>query len=287
MDMPPPAPTGPVSVEERVKIVPPAQRQAQLPDNQLLQSANAGMIVVKAGQVRSEYRNEARMFAREMARHVNLRQAGNATAFVYEETFGTEDRLHWLIHMRSLEVYYRMVEMGDQDRAYRESLAQERVETSGGAWDRLFVDGSLHSTVLLPVRTPGAVATDQPVAADQCTQDPDQLLQSANAGIVVHRTAQVFAGARQRARVLAAEQAQAVNKQLAGDVTALLYEEAFGVTDRLHWLLHLRDLTSYRLLLDLDPVHDESAVDGLFVPGSTVDTSLTPHHWGLYGTKEA
>src|SRR5205823_11608081 len=142
----------PMTAERRAQIVPPARHQAELPPDELLHSGNAGVVVQKVGQLRSEYRNEGRMFAREMAKHVNGRQRGNASAFVYEETFGVEDRVHFLIHLRSLDTYYAMVEMGDQDRAYRASVSQERVQTEGGAgaWDRLFVDGSLRSIVLLP-----------------------------------------------------------------------------------------------------------------------------------------
>ncbi|HEX6969386.1 MAG TPA: DUF6039 family protein [Micromonosporaceae bacterium] len=286
------APTEPLTPDLRAKIVPPARRQAGLAEELLLHSANAAVIVSKVGQVRSEYRNEARVFAREMAKHVNARQAGNATAFVYEETFGTEDRLHWLIHLRSLDVYYRMVEMGDQDRAYRESLTQERVQTDDGAkaWDRLFVDGSLHSSVLLPCRpTIGTSESDgaEPIAADQTGQAPEEMLHSASAGIVLHRVAQIVPGAGYRARAFAAEQAETVNKQFAGEVTVFRYEEAFGPVGRLHWLLHLRDLTSYRRLLDAPQWHIETTAAELFVPGSVTDTALTPHHWGLYGTKEA
>jgi hypothetical protein len=222
--------------ETRARIVPPAQSQTSLAAADLLQSANAGVVVSKVGQARSEYRSEARMFARELAKHVNTRQAGNATAFVYEESFGTEDRLHWLIHLRSLDTYYRMVEMGDQDRAYRASLAAERVETDSGAkgaWDRLFVDGSMHSTVLLPMHGYADGASGrEPVAGDQTDQPADLMLNSGNAGIVVHRSAQVGYGVRAQARKYARDLAAALNKQLAGEVTAFVYEEAFGAADR-------------------------------------------------------
>jgi hypothetical protein len=282
------APTNAMTSELRAKIVPPAQRQTTLAPERLLHSGNAGVVVFKVGQARSKYRNEARMFARELAKHVNNRQIGNATAFVYEESFGTEDRLHWLIHLRSLDAYYRMVEMGDQDRAYRASLAAERVETdtgARGAWDQLFVDGSLSSAVLLPLAWDLRPAGDgRPVAADQTDQPSDMILHSGNAGIVVHRPAQIGYGGRARPRRYALELASTVNKQLAGEVTVFLYEEAFGA-DRLHWLLHLKDLTSYERLLELDQLQDDA--NGLFVEAATADTALTPHHWGLYGTDEA
>jgi hypothetical protein len=252
------------------QIVPPAQHQVEPPAVAALHSANAGVVVHKAGQVRSEFRSEGRLFAREVAKHVNNRQGGRATAFVYEETFGVEDRLHFLIHLRSLETYYSLVEMGDQDRAYRESIAKERVDDGGGgAWDRLFVDGSLCSTVLLP----------------QAGFNPPELtLHSGNAGIVLMRSARIGYGFRPEAREIARELVERINKELPGEVTALVYDEAFGETDRVHWLLHLRDLTCYQRLVDRDLLADEGR-PGTFVDGSTWDTALTPHHWGLYATR--
>lgn len=266
-----------MTAERRAQIVLPAQHQAALAPADLLHSVNAGLVVQKVGQLRSEFRDQGRVFAREMAKHVNARQGGNATAFVYEETFGVEDRVHFLIHLRSLDTYYAMVEMGDQDRAYRASVKQERVQTEGGAgaWDRLFVDGSLRSSVLLP-RSRGG----QPAAA------PEQpLLHSGNAGIVLHRAARVAYGFRSEARQVAGRLVDSINEQFAGEASACLYDEAFGEVDRLHWLIHLRDLTTYRLLLERDVFADEGQ-PGTFVDGSVQDVALTPHHWGLYATRQ-
>jgi hypothetical protein len=259
----------------REQIVPPAQHQVE-PATDFLHSASAGVIVAKAGQLRSEYRNEGRMFAREMAKHVNARQGGEATAFVYEETFGYEDRLHWLIHLRSLESYYSMVELGDQDRAYRESVAKQRVETDSGAgaWDRLFVDGSVRSTVLLA-----------PSWATHPAPAGDGVLHTGNAGIVLLRSALVGYGFRAEARQVAGEIVESVNKHLAGEATAGVYEEAFGAADRIYWLVSLRDLTTYRRLQDRDAFGVEGR-PGTFVDGSLRDVALTPHHWGLYATRQ-
>jgi hypothetical protein len=270
--------------ERRAQIVPPAQHQTETAPADLLHSANAGVVVQKAGQVRSEFRNEGRIFAREVAKHVNARQDGKATAFVYEETFGVEDRVHFLIHLRSLDTYYDMVEMGDQDRAYRASLAAERVEpdSGGGAWDRLFIDGSLRSTVLLPLAVDGAVT---PVAAAQAGQSGDELLHSGNAGIVVHRAARIGYGFRAEAYQIARELTETINKGFPGEASAFAYEEAFGETDRLHWLIHLRDLTVYQRLLAGEVFADDGR-PGTFVDGTRWDTALTPHHWGLYATRQ-
>lgn len=270
--------TVPTTVERRAHIVPPAQHQIEADPGDLLHSANAGVVVRKVGQLRSRYRNEGRVFAREMAKHVNARQAGNATAFVYEETFGYEDRLHFLIHLRSLDTYYDMVEMGDQDRAYRESVARERVETDTGtaAWDELFVDGSVRSYVLLP--------DPLPVAGAQTAQPEGRILHSGNAGIVLLRSATIGYGFRPEARLIARELVETIDKTLEGEASAFTYREAFG-SDRIHWLIHLRDLTSYQRLLEQDAFGDDGR-PGTFVDGSVHDIALTPHHWGLYATRQ-
>jgi hypothetical protein len=277
-----------MTAERRAQIVPAAQYQVEQAFPDLLHSGNAGVVVHKVGQLRSKFRNQGRVFAREMAKHVNSRQAGNATAFVYEETFGVEDRLHFLIHLRSLDTYYSLVEMGDQDAAYRESVAQERVQTSNGAgsWDELFLDGSLNSSVLLP--RPGRGEADRgdvPVAGEQCAQPAEDVLHSGNAGIVLHRTARIGYGCHAEARQIARELAESVNARFAGEASVFLYEEAFGETDRLHWLIHLKDLTAYQRLFERDALASEGR-PGTFVAGSVRDVALTPHHWGLYATRQ-
>jgi hypothetical protein len=259
----------PSTAERRAQIVPPALHQVE-GLAEVLHSANAGVVVDKVGQLRSEFRNEGRVFAREVAKHVNARQGGNATAFVYEETFGYEDRVHFLIHLRGLDTYYDMVEMGDQDAAYRASIAKERVggDTGGGAWDRLFVDGTVRSSVLLP-RGPATGAE----------------LNSATAGIVLHRSARAGYGRGAEAVEAAHRLAGRINAEFAGAASAVLYDEAFGDADTLHWLVHLRDITVYRSLLD-GGVFAAEAQPGTFVDGSFADVALTPHHWGLYATRQ-
>ncbi|MFB6888402.1 DUF6039 family protein [Kitasatospora sp. NPDC056327] len=257
------------TAERRSRIVPPASHQAEpaAPES-LLHSGNSGAMVRKSGQLRSEFRNEGRMFAREVAKHVNSQQAGRASAFVYEESFGYEDRIHFLIHLDALDVYYDLVEMGDRDRAFRESIAKERVgeDTGGGAWDRLFVDGSVHSTVLLP-----------------WTGQAGPQLNSASAGIVLLRSARIGHGFAAEGRELAREIADTVNERYAGEAAVTLFDEAFGDAERVHWAIGLKDLTVYgRLRADLAA----QGRPGTFVDGSVRETALTPHHWGLYATRQ-
>lgn len=257
------------------EIVPPAAHQLES-GAEALDSTTAGVVVQKRGQLRSEFRNEGRIFARELAKHVNARQGGNATALVFEETFGYEDRLHWLIHLRDLGTYYAMVEMGDQDRAYRDSVQAERVAAregsdDGGGWDRLFLDGGLCSTVLLPLDGPAAAGSE---------------LNTLTAGIVVCRSALPGYGRRSEALEVARELTAGLNADLSGEVSARCYEEAFGSSGRLHWLLHLRSLTSWDVVRRSRAFSLEGR-PGVFADHGRDEVALTPHHWGLYATRQS
>ena len=48
-------------------VVPPAEQQTSLAVEQLLNSANAGVIVHRVGQIKNGFRSEGRQFARELA----------------------------------------------------------------------------------------------------------------------------------------------------------------------------------------------------------------------------
>ncbi|GAA2267763.1 MULTISPECIES: DUF6039 family protein [Kitasatospora] len=300
--------------------IPSADRQTVLAPEEILHSGNSGMIVERVAQARSEFHSESREFARELAEHINTTQQGVASVFVYEETFGTKDLVHWLIHLKSMEHYETMVAMGREDEGYRSLFGKARIPDAkgGGGWARMFVDGSLQESVLLPqfwgmygTAVDGRLERESrvyrertdtvvlPPARHQTRQPDGQLLHSANAGIMIHRTAQIIYDFRSEARQFAREAADAINDNLAGEATVLLYEDAFGQADRIHWLIHMRSLGTYQRLLQLH-VQNESVREiffrerapekgpgtwaRMFVQGSFQDVALTPHHWGLYAT---
>ncbi|MFD7658472.1 DUF6039 family protein [Actinosynnema sp. NPDC059797] len=298
-----------------------AQGQTALAPGSVLHTANAGMIVERTAQVRNEFHSEARVFARELAEHINTTQEGVASVFLYEETFGVKDRIHWLIHLKSMDAYDTLVRMGDSDEGYRALFGKQRIapERGGGTWSRMFLDGSLSETVMLPqfwgmygTKVDGELErgtdvylsedadVELPPARAQTTQSDEELLHSANAGILLHRTAEILYDYRSEARQFAREAAQVINDNLAGEATVLVYEDAFGPMDRIHWLIHMRSLSTYRSLMRLH-VRDEGAREiffrerapekggggtwaRMFTQGSFLDTALTPHHWGLYAT---
>ncbi|MFD8624204.1 DUF6039 family protein [Streptomyces hygroscopicus] len=313
--------SGAERVDASDPVIPPAQYQTSVSAEKLLHSANSGMIVERTAQVRSEFHSESRRFARELAEYINTRYQEIAGVFVYEETFGTKDLVHWLIHLESMDQYETLVRMGSLDEGYRELFGRQWIadEKGGGGWHRMFLDGTLRETVLLPqfwgmygTRADGELERQSevyqqqgtevvlPPARHQTTQPDDLLLHSGNAGILIHRTAEILYDFRSEARQFAREAAEAINDNLAGEATVLLYEEAFGPMDRIHWLIHMRSLSTYQRLLQLH-VQNESVRDiffrerapekggvtwaKMFVQGSYLDTALTPHHWGLYATE--
>jgi hypothetical protein len=302
-------------------VLPSAQYQTSVSPDKIRHSANSGVIVERVGQLRAEFRSEGRQFARELSEYINTNYSDIITVFVYEETFGVKDRLHWLLHIKSFDAYESLIEMGTKDTGWRDIIMRQRIpaERGGGAWDRMFLDGGLRETVLLPSSTgsmgtsdttPDAVGRDEdgawrfevPTAQQQTTLTPSEILHSANCGILMHRVGDLKYEFRMEGRQFAREMCEAWNTSLAGHATVFLYEEAFGTSDRIHHLIHLKTLSSYYHLMGLRAAAGESlrqiftkqwispekgggGWDRMFVQGSLSDTALTPQHWGMYATQ--
>ncbi|RKT17063.1 hypothetical protein BX285_1427 [Streptomyces sp. 1114.5] len=282
--------------------VPQAQNQTSLPPEEQLHTVNARVVVERVAQVRAGHRAEALAFARASVERLSTEHAGVLGAQVFEETFGTKDRIHFLIHLDSLACYEDLLRMWDE--AKPEHGAEE--------WNRLFVEGSVQETVLMPqfwgmygtkvdgelekqstvYRNAGPVSL--PPAREQSSLPLDRILHSGNAGIVMHRTGQMASEYRSEARQFGRVVAESINKNLPGECTVFVYEEAFGQADQLHWLIHLKDINTYMRLLELH-VRDEEVRDiyfrdwipaekgggtwaGLFLDGTMSDVALTPLH---------
>jgi len=293
--------------------------QTEVPYEDLLHSGNAGLVVERTAVVKSEFRSEARVFARDLAQYITSSQQGVCSVYVYEETFGTKDVIHWMLHSPSLEVYETLVQMGNSDPGFREIFFKQRIapEKGGGTWDRLFLDGSITETVLLPQFTGMyGTATDGtpsqpletrsgglilPPAQAQTTVDPRECLNSANAGIVIHRTGVLTYPFRAEGRQFARAVAETINTHQKGLATVYLYEEAFGMSDRIHWLIHLKDLAAYYSLIDMRAFMEPEVAEvytkewipaekgggdwsRMFIDGTLQDMALTPQHWNMYAT---
>ncbi|MFC9912527.1 DUF6039 family protein [Streptomyces sp. NPDC059862] len=131
---------------------PAARFQTTLPAEQLLHSANSALTVHRVVQARYAFRDEARVFLYEWANAVNEALPGSATAFLFEEMWGRQDRLHTLIHLSSMDAYVRLTELAEKDPGVRALLSRQWIPgfKGGGTWERLFVDGTMSETLLAP-----------------------------------------------------------------------------------------------------------------------------------------
>jgi len=122
-----------------------------------------------------------------------------------------------------------------------------------------------------------------PTAQQQTAVPPDELLHSGNATVIVERIAQVRNGSGTAARDALREACEHVNAKLVGRASAFVYEEAFGVRDRLHILVHLASFEDYPALPLLGN-QLRGGWDELFVAGSVHDVVMQPHRWGMHGS---
>jgi hypothetical protein len=281
--------------------VPTAQDQVTLSPDQVLHSANSGLIIHRVGQFKYEYAKEGHGFSVDLLKYINEKQVGVATTFCYEETFGTRDRVHWLIHMRSLDDYKKLLHMVDHDEEFQDiSLVDRLPEKGHGNWERIFVESSMQERILVPQHGLNQTDHDEehddgmfaPPARNQTLQPLDVQLNSANAGAVIMRAGNVKYEFREEGRLFWWDWQEYVNRELPGVATCLMYEETFGRQDRVHALIHLRDIADYRTLLELDRspqmqkdiygkqrIHETKgggAWEQLFVTGTIGDTLLLP-----------
>ena len=146
---------GIVRVEDKSALaglfVPPARFQTATPLDKLLHSGNAGVIIQRSAQIRYEFREEGRHFAHEWQEYVNRKFSGDVTILLYEEIWGQQDRIYWMMHLRSFEAYAKILALAEQDDDYRQLFVKERASHKGkGTWARMFVDCGMRDTVLVP-----------------------------------------------------------------------------------------------------------------------------------------
>jgi Family of unknown function (DUF6039) len=141
---------------------PTAQERFDLPHDQLLNSLNSGAIIVRTAQVKNRYRVEGRAFADGLTQVSNRELLGVVTSAVYEEPFGTQDRLTWLIHLRDLTNFNEVASSCSTPEAFAQL---QQFARAGGAdtevsWEEMFVDGSFTDRLILPY-VPGSQGTNR------------------------------------------------------------------------------------------------------------------------------
>jgi Family of unknown function (DUF6039) len=278
-----------------------AADQTLLPSDELLHSGNAGLVVHRVGDFRYEFAEEGYGFSVDLLDHLNSTQVGVATTFCYEEAFGVRERVHWLAHLRSLDEYKKLIHAVDHDPDLQQiSLVDRLPEKGHGNWERIFIESSISERVLVPqhgfAQFRNAPYDPQaffaPPAQNQTAQPLDRQLNSATAGAIILRSGNVRYAFREEGRLYWYDWQEYVNRELAGIATCFLYEETFGRQDTVHCLIHLRDLSDYRALVDLDRsprmrelIHAKQRIhagkgggtwEKLFVDTTIKDTLLLP-----------
>lgn len=245
----------------------PAFHQTSVPMDELLNSAGAGFLIHRVGQLRNEFREEGLSFSADLVDLINKAQVGYVSIFAFEELFGTRNRLHWLLHLKQPNDYQRMLDMVDHSKKWEEVSTGDRLPTKGGGnWERMFVEGSMSETIICPqhglshhegAEEDEPLDTFQPPAQYQSRLAPDKLLHSVNSALTVHRRLQVRYAMREEARKFWFDWAGHVSEAMAGRATAFLYEEMWGQQDRLHLLIHLSSMDAYHELMALDETDPE------------------------------
>jgi len=138
--------------EDAAYFASPARNQTAQPFDVQIDSSNAGAIVMRSMVVKYEFREEGRLFAFDWQEYVNQALSGTATALLYEENFGQQDRIYTLIHLRSFDDYRALTELDRSPEMDTEIYSKQRVHESkgGGTWEGLFVPASIRDTLLIP-----------------------------------------------------------------------------------------------------------------------------------------
>lgn len=290
--------------KDLLTYIPPAVEQTEVPANELLNSSNCGVIIMRRGQLKNYFRNVGREFAIEVCNHTNKNMKGMISSYIYEETFAQQDCIYWFIHLRSFSDYMRFHRLAKLDPAFGEIFMRDRApELEGGAdWGSMFPDGTFEETVLFPhywgydgtVSENATPPKDQRQAKDQTEQAHEEQWHSGNSRVVLMRSGQLKTEFRSEGRVFARAYADYINRSLAGLVTCYTFEEHFGDFDRIHWHINMEKYedfevftqfiaedSGYKELLTKDWADgrtDSGNWSGLFQEGGIKEILVCPQH---------
>jgi len=133
-------------------FVPPARHQIKAENEPLLNSSNTGVIVRRTFQAKYESRDLARLYLSQWQTYINDNLPAAVSSGQYEEMWGSQDRLHLLIHLQSLEDYKILHQFEREDAGLKEIMSMPRVNLKGEelGWGGLFEPNSVKDIVLLP-----------------------------------------------------------------------------------------------------------------------------------------
>ncbi|WP_209111902.1 DUF6039 family protein [Endozoicomonas sp. G2_1] len=242
-----------------LSYLPPATKQTSVSKEELLNSGNAGVIIMRSGQVTNLYRNEARECALEVCEHTNKTQKGFISSYIYEETYGQQDRIYWFIHLKSLSDYMRFHRLANQDPAFGEIFMRNRSHFEGeyASWINMFPEATFNETVIVPHRwgssgtnIPHDADSSQIIANQQVENQRSQVFHSANSRMVLMRSADVKVKHRSAARLFGRQYADYINSHCPSNVTCFMFEEHFGNVDRIHWHLNFEKYEDYEEFIE-------------------------------------
>lgn len=284
-----------------------AQQQVSLLPEETLTSTSAGVVVKLRAQLKHQHVHDSRALMQQISAYINDAYKGKATIFVFEEAFGVKQCLHLMFHLNTLQDYHDIMH-ADLQAGRLAEVATQNTPKSALNWSDIFADGSMQATVMLPQfrRMYGAnddgteVKFDKPLkglpgAFNQFTLPLDEIIHSGNAGLMIHREAQLKYEFRSEGRQFARDVVDSINTKGRGEATAFLYEEAFGSADKIHWLIHMKTVNSYYPLIQMHAADPEvrelyfkdtlPAEKGggnwsrMFIEGSMVDEAFAPQNW--------
>lgn len=284
-----------------------AQQQIALSPEDTLTTTSAGAVIKLKGLVKQSLVSETRKVLQSISNYINDIYKGRASLFVFEELFGTKNTIYLLFQVETLQDYYDIMQI-DMNCGPLRTIINDKISGIVNDWSELFESGTLASQTLLPqfrrmygANDSGTEMTFQkpltglPPAFHQFTLPLENIIHSGNAGLMIHREAQLKYEFRSEGRQFARDVVDSINTKARGEATAFLYEEAFGNADKIHWLIHMDKIDSYYPLIQIHAADPEVRElyfketlpkekgggnwSKMFVEGSMKDNSFVPQIW--------
>lgn len=261
---------------------------------------NSALIIHRVGYVNREFMEDARRFSAELTDYMNKNLDYKIATILLDEPAAQTSRLHWLVHMKTPTDYSLLLNMVDHDKAFREIYHGDRLpQRGGGNWERMFVQGGFHETLLLPQHGFAWQHLDEiepdcfiPPAFHQVADSTDALLHSQNAATIVIRHFHAMYESRDLARFYLHEWQDIIHQKYSSFLTCGQYEQVWGYQDRLSLMIHLRSAEDYQRLLQVEATDSDIAAlnakprvnlhgherswKALFEDGSPYDIVLRP-----------
>ena len=135
------------------RFVPPARHQLPEQAAPFLDSSSAGAIVIRTLQAKYESRDLARFYLHEWQGYINNAVPGIITSAQFEQIWGTQDKLHMMLHLKTFDDYQQLCRLEMEDERLKELMNKPKVIIGGEeiGWGGLFENTSINDVILLPM----------------------------------------------------------------------------------------------------------------------------------------